>query len=76
MRLIMVDNEKAVLYGMVSAIRKAVPDGEIHKFSKQEDDARFTEKNKCEIAFLVIEIRGINGVELAEILKQLYILIF
>lgn len=70
MKIIVVDDEKIALDGMVSAIKKAVPDSEIHKFSKSEDAARFAENNKFEIAFLDIEMRGMNGIELAEILKK------
>lgn len=71
MRIICVDDEPLALEMLTQAIEEAIPDADLHPFRKQSellDDAR---ENGCDIAFLDIHMRGMNGVELAKNLKQI-----
>ena len=52
------------------AIREAKPDADIHTFEKQSLLLEDAKQNGCDIAFLDIHMRGMNGVELAKALKE------
>lgn len=72
MRIIAVDDEKIALEGLVSAIEKAAPQAEIFSFQKGEDALSFLADKPCEVAFLDIEMRGIQGIVLAQKMKLRY----
>ena len=44
---------------------------DLHPFRKQSELLADAEENGCDIAFLDIHMRGMNGVELAKGLKQI-----
>lgn len=69
MVIVAADDEKLALECMMSAIKKAAPDGEVHGFRRAEDTLAFVKDNSCDIAFLDVEMRGTNGVELARRIK-------
>lgn len=69
MRMLCVDDEPLMLQMLEMAVREAAPDGEIKAFSKQTELLDDAKKNGCDIAFLDIHMRGMNGVELAKELK-------
>lgn len=71
MIIIAVDDEKMALENLVSQIAKEVKDAEIHGFRKPTEALEFAGKTTCEIAFLDIEMRGMNGIELAKRLKMI-----
>ena len=71
MRILCVDDEPLMLQMLEMAIREAKPDADITAFEEQEDLLEDAKKNGCDIAFLDIHMRGMNGVELAKKLKEI-----
>lgn len=69
MRILCVDDEPLMLKMLEMAIRDAKPDADITAHKKQSDLLEDARKNGCDIAFLDIHMRGMNGVELAKELK-------
>ena len=70
MRMLCVDDEPLMLIMLEKAVREAAPDADIHSFRYQEDLLEDAKKNGCDVAFLDIHMRGMNGVELAKELKS------
>ena len=60
MVIIAVDDEKIALEALVSVIREAVPEGELHSFRWSEDALAFAEKSHIDVAFLDVEMGGAN----------------
>ena len=69
MRILCVDDEPLMLKMLEMAVKEAKPDADITAFSKQTDLLEEAKKNGCDVAFLDIHMRGMNGVELAKELK-------
>ena len=69
MKIIALDDEELALEGLMDAIRACAPNAELHGFSYPEDVLAFLRDHSCDVAFLDVEMAGINGVELAEQLK-------
>lgn len=69
MKIIALDDEELALEGLMDAIRKAAPDAELEGFSYAEDVLEFIKDHTCDVAFLDVEMVGLNGVALAEQLK-------
>lgn len=72
MQILAVDDEKIALEGLVSSIEKAVPDAEVAGFRRGDLAMEYASKTPIDVAFLDIEMRGENGLELAAKLKDLY----
>jgi two-component SAPR family response regulator len=66
MKIIAIDDEKIALQGLLSSIQKAAPDAEIHGFRYTGEAISHMENEPCDVAFLDIEMKGMNGVEVAE----------
>ena len=64
-----VDDERFALENLVEAIGRASSDARIHRFRYPEDALDFAKENHVDVAFLDVEMIGMNGVELAERLK-------
>lgn len=71
MKIIAVDDEKIALQGLLASIEKAAPDAEIHGFRRTAEAIAHMESDPCDVAFLDIEMKGMNGVEVAEKLKAI-----
>lgn len=69
MRILCVDDEPLMLKMLEMAIKDAKPDADITAHKKQADLLEDARANGCDIAFLDIHMRGMNGVELAKELK-------
>ncbi len=69
MNIIAVDDEKIALDGLVLAIKQSQPGAAIHSFNGATSALEFVKENPCDIAFLDIQMRGKNGIELAKQLK-------
>ena len=69
MRILCVDDEPLMLKMLEMAVREARPDADITAFRKQTELLEEAKANGCDIAFLDIHMRGMNGVELAKELK-------
>lgn len=70
MRIIAADDERIALEGIETEIRNALPDAEVHAFCRMSEVIKFVESNPCDIAFLDIQMREMNGIEAAEKLKE------
>lgn len=71
MRIIAVDDERIALEGLLGAIKKVVPEEEIHDFRSSEEALEYARNNPVDIAFLDIEMREMNGITLAKHLKAI-----
>ena len=71
MKIIAVDDEKIALQGLLSAIQQAAPNAEIYGFRYTREAIAHMESDPCDVAFLDIEMKGMNGVEVAEKLKAI-----
>ena len=69
MIVVAVDDERYALENLVESIHRASPDAQIHRFRYPEDALAFARENQVDVAFLDVEMTGMNGVELAEGLK-------
>ena len=71
MKIIAVDDEKIALKGLLLSIEKAAPNAEVFGFRYASDAIDYMKTEHCDVAFLDIEMKGINGVELARALKEI-----
>lgn len=71
MKILAVDDEKLALGALDSALRRALPDAEIYTFRNSGEALSFARETLCEVAFLDIQMRDMNGLELAKRLKDL-----
>jgi two-component SAPR family response regulator len=71
MKIIAVDDEKIALQGLLSAIHQAAPNAEIHGFRYTREAIAHMESDPCDVAFLDVEMKGMNGIEVAEKLKAI-----
>lgn len=71
MKILAVDDEIIALEGLVRSIKEADSTAQVYSFRFADDAIKFMETNICDVAFLDIEMYGINGVSLANILIQM-----
>ena len=71
MKIIAVDDEKIALQGLLSAIQQAAPEADIHGFRYTSEAIAHMESDPCDVAFLDIEMKGMNGVEVAARFKAI-----
>ena len=72
MIVIAVDDERYALENLVESIQRASQDAQIHSFRYPEDALDFAKQTPVDVAFLDVEMVGMNGVELAELLKMVH----
>jgi len=73
MNILAIDDNVVALRELVSTVKEACPQDDVHGFSKPSELLEFAKENACDIAFLDIEIRGgMNGIELAQKLKEIH----
>ena len=72
MRILCLDDEPLSLKMVEMAVKEAKPDAAVLTFTEQEELLAEAEKNGCDIAFLDIHMRGMNGVEVAKCLKEMH----
>ncbi|MCQ2447213.1 MAG: response regulator, partial [Clostridia bacterium] len=65
MTIVIVDDEPLALKATVSAVREALPEGEIHDFLRWSAMLDFAGTHPIDIAFLALTMRGITGLALA-----------
>ncbi|MGN0813249.1 MAG: response regulator [Candidatus Coproplasma sp.] len=70
MRILAVDDERLALEALTEAIANACPQAELTGVRYAEDAIEYAKDNTCDVAFLDIEMAGINGVTLALKLKE------
>jgi DNA-binding LytR/AlgR family response regulator len=72
MNILAIDDNILALEDLVSAVKEACPHDEVNSFSKPSELLDFAKETVCGIAFLDIEIWGMNGIELARKLKEIH----
>lgn len=72
MNVLAVDDEYLSLEALQSAIRKAVPDAELHGFYTADDALKFARTAPPDVAFLDVRLRDDTGISLAERLADLH----
>lgn len=73
MKILVVDDEKLALEGAMEAVACVAPEAKITGIRSAEDALDYMGKNPdCQVAFLDIEMRGMNGITLAKKLKVKY----
>lgn len=72
MKIIAIDDEKIALQGLLLSIRRAAPEAEVQGFRRAADAIAYMESDPCDVAFLDIEMKGMNGVETASRLKSIH----
>ena len=71
LHIIAVDDEPLALGLLVRSIQEACPAAQIDKFQSGQKALQFLETNRCDVAFLDIHMRGIDGLTLAKKIKDL-----
>ena len=71
MIIMAVDDEKLALEGLLKSIREAEPSAETVGFRKPSEAMEFFKEHTCDVVFLDIQMRGVNGVNLAKEMKLL-----
>ena len=71
MNIIAVDDEKFALMELQSAVKEALPDSVISCFDKPTAALDYAKSNQIDMAFLDIEMGGMNGLQLAKHLKEI-----
>ena len=71
MKILCLDDEELALKMLQMAVEKARPDAEVLGFDDQDDLLDEAEKGGCDVAFLDIHMRGMNGVTVAKKLKEI-----
>lgn len=72
MKLLLVDDEILALDALKSAVSNVLPEAVLYTFSKAEPAVEFAKTNKIDIAFLDIDMRIMNGLEMAKALQDIY----
>ena len=71
MRILCLDDEELALQMLEMCVKKARPDAEVWSFDDQDALLEDAEESGCDVAFLDIHMRGMNGVEVAKRLKEI-----
>ena len=72
LRIVAVDDEPLALELLVRTVHDVRPQAQIMAFTEAEGLLKYTRENPVDVAFLDVQMRGINGVELADALRQLH----
>ncbi len=70
MLITVIDDEALALKAAAGAVREALPQADIHTFSKHGALLEFAQDHLIDIAFLDISLRGISGIEVAQMLEN------
>lgn len=66
MNLLLIDDEPLLLRSLECAVTEALPDAQIHSFVKAREGLEYAKTEKVDVAFLDIQMRGIDGLSLAK----------
>ncbi|MCR5031974.1 MAG: response regulator [Lachnospiraceae bacterium] len=70
--IIAVDDERLALEGLLSAIHKAEPDANVLGFRNPEEALEYAKNNQPDVAFLDMELRTTNGIEVGRKLRKMH----
>ena len=69
--ILVVDDENIILRGNIHVLTETVPKAHIYGFMNGDEAVEFAASTPVDIAFIDIELKGENGIELAEKLAQI-----
>lgn len=72
MKVLLVDDELLVLEALKDIVSSVMPGVEINAFSRVSQAIEYAKINKIDIAFLDINMRMMNGIEMAKVLQEIY----
>ena len=72
MRILALDDSELTLKLLVQSIKMVVPKAEVISFNRPSKLIEFAKMNSCDIVFLDIQMWGMNGLEVAKTLKEIY----
>ncbi len=72
MNIIVVDDKPHALSALETTIKNVIPDCELSGFTSSREALSYAEENQIDIAFLDIEMPGMNGLILAKKMKEIY----
>lgn len=72
MNLLLVDDEMLALEALKTVVTNVLPNETINTFNKASQAIDFAKSNKIDIALLDIDMRLMNGLEMAKALQELY----
>ena len=72
MNLLLIDNEPLLLMQLERAVKEVLPDAQLHSFVKAREGLEYAKTEKVDVAFLDIQMRGIDGLSLAKELVTLH----
>ena len=71
MNIIAADDERLALKAIVEVIKEVLPDANIVSFQKTKELLEYVKDHKVDMAFLDIQMRGTNGIEIAKLIKDI-----
>ncbi|MCL2804684.1 MAG: response regulator [Treponema sp.] len=71
MKILAIDDSRRALVLLTNSIAEAQPQAQVFSFTKPMELIVFAQKTPCDIAFLDIQMGGMNGLEVAKQLKDL-----
>jgi two-component SAPR family response regulator len=71
MNIIAVDDERFALLDLKSAVEEAFPDNTLTCFDSSKNALEYSKNNPIDLAFLDIDMGGMNGLQLANHLKNI-----
>ena len=71
MTIVCVDDHPIMLKGLLKNIRQLLPDAIVGSFANAEDAIEFAKENGCDVLISEIELSGVDGVTLAQRIKNL-----
>lgn len=72
MNLLLIDDEPLLLRSLERAVSEALPDAKIHSFVKAKEGLEYAKTEKVDVAFLDIQMRGMDGLTLAKELVAMH----
>ena len=72
MNILVVDDERLPLEYLIRVIKQVLTDVNVTGFRKPSEALEYAKSNHVDLAFLDIELGGMNGLQLAKKLKDIY----
>ena len=72
MNLLLIDDEPLLLRQLERAVTETLPEAKIHSFVKAREGLEYAKIEKVDVAFLDIQMRGMDGLSLAKDLVALH----
>lgn len=72
MKIIVADDEELSLEDLIGIVKDVEPQAQVYGFSDPAEVVEFTKEEKCDIAFLDIDMGYMSGIEVAKELKILH----